>query len=86
MHIDESDGHDENTNCSIRESLEPGSNVTLESLGHPLKLLCPRTSTDAGTQIDESDEQASNADSSIRETFEPASKLTSETSGFPEKQ
>jgi hypothetical protein len=56
MQIDESDEQSANVDGSIRESLEPDSNVTCESALHPRKHLSPRTATDDGMQIDRSDE------------------------------
>jgi hypothetical protein len=58
------------------ESLEFGSNLTLESVLHFLKQRSPSTSTDDGMQIDESDEHFENAPDSIRESLEPDSNVT----------
>jgi hypothetical protein len=74
--IDDSDEHNQNAYSSIRESLQPASNVTLESPSHQQKQCSQTTSTDHGTQIERSDEQNSNAYRSIRESFEPASNAT----------
>jgi hypothetical protein len=62
MQIDESDEKDENADSSIRESLQPDSNVTLASAVHSLKQNSQSSSTDDGMQIDESDEQDDNND------------------------
>jgi Arc/MetJ-type ribon-helix-helix transcriptional regulator len=86
MQIEESDEQFENACDSIRESLEPDSNVTLESARHTAKQRSERTSTDDGMQIDESDEQYPNASDSIRENLEPDSNVTLETILFPQKQ
>jgi hypothetical protein len=61
MQIDESDEQPSNARDSIRESLEPASNVTLESALHPSKQALPSISTDDGMQIDTSDQQSENA-------------------------
>jgi hypothetical protein len=79
MKIDESDEHHENAHFSIRESLQPDSNVTLESPVHPLKQNSQSNSTDDGIQIDESDEQRQNAHFSIRESLQPDSNVTLES-------
>jgi hypothetical protein len=68
MQIDESDEQGENACASIRETLQPGSNLTLESAEHSLKQNSQRCSIDDGMQIDESDEQNQNAYLSIRES------------------
>jgi hypothetical protein len=52
MQIDESDEQDENANCSIRESLQPDSNATLESAVQLLKQRSHRSLTDDGRQAD----------------------------------
>jgi hypothetical protein len=52
MQIDESDEQDENAHFSIRESLQPDSNVTLESALHSLKQPSQRCSTDDAMQAD----------------------------------
>jgi hypothetical protein len=48
------------------DSLEPGSNVTVESIEHSQKHPRPSISTEEGMQIDESDEQCLNTSDSIR--------------------
>jgi hypothetical protein len=83
MQIDESDEQDENANRSIRETLQPDSNLTLESALHQRKQPSQRSSTDDGMQIDESDEHNQNAHFSIRETLLSDSKITLETNLFP---
>jgi hypothetical protein len=50
MQIDESDEQNEKAHFSIRESLQPDSNLTLESPVHPLKHPSQRSSTDNGMQ------------------------------------
>jgi hypothetical protein len=50
MQIDESDEHDENASFSMRESLEPDSNVTLASALHSEKQPLQSCSTDDGIQ------------------------------------
>jgi hypothetical protein len=62
MQIDESDEQDENAFFSIRESLEPASNLTLHRAAHSVKQCAQSTSTDDAMQIDESDEQCQNAE------------------------
>jgi hypothetical protein len=79
MQIDASNEQDENAYFSIRESLQPHSNLTFESALHPLKQNSQRTTTDDGMQIDESDEQDENAEFSIRESLQPDSNLTLES-------
>jgi hypothetical protein len=86
MQIDESDEQDENANFSIPESLQPDSNLTLESALHLRKQLWQRRSTDDGMQIDESDEQDENASFSIRESLQSDSNLTLESALHPQKQ
>jgi hypothetical protein len=76
MQIDESDEQYRNANDSICKSVEPVSNVTLESPLHSLKQRSQRISTDDGMQIDESDEEHENANDSIRESLESASNVT----------
>jgi hypothetical protein len=79
MQIDESDEQYRNAYFSIRESLEPDSNVRLESELHCEKQYSQRTSTDDGMQIDDSDEQYQNAYFSLRESLEPDSNVTLES-------
>jgi hypothetical protein len=76
MQIDESDEQVKNARGSIRESLQPDSNVTLQSAVHRLKHDSQSCSTDDGMQIDESDEQDENADCSIRESLQSDSNVT----------
>jgi hypothetical protein len=83
MQIDESDEQDEKADFSIRESLQPDSNVTLESTVHSMKQPAQRSSTDDGMQIDESDEQDENAHFSIRESLQPDSNVTLESAVHP---
>jgi hypothetical protein len=63
IQIDESDEQFENAQGEIRESREPGSNVTAERDKHSPKPTS--SSTDEGMKNDESDEQSVNAPSSI---------------------
>jgi hypothetical protein len=84
MQIDESAEQYENADCSIRDSLEPHSNVTDES-PHAPKHSSQRISTEDGMQIVESDEQPANADGPIRESVETGSKTTVERVVNPEK-
>jgi hypothetical protein len=60
MQIAESDEQRENAKLCIRESCEPGSNMTAESERHSQKHSSQRRPTDEGTQIDESSEQFTN--------------------------
>jgi hypothetical protein len=83
IQIDESDEQAANANFSIRESLESGSNVTVERVRHPKKQYLQITSTDEGIQIDESDEQYRNADFSIRASLESDSNVTIEAVRHP---
>jgi hypothetical protein len=86
MQIDESDEQNENAHISMRESLQPDSNVTLESAVHLLKQNSQRCSTDDGMQIDESDEQYKNACISICESLQPDSNVTFESALHELKQ
>jgi hypothetical protein len=79
IQIDESDEQLENACRSIRESLEPDSNVTLERARHSWKHFSQTTSTDDGMQIDETDEHSENACFSIRASLELASNVTLES-------
>jgi hypothetical protein len=79
MQIDESDEHPRNANLSMHESLEPVSNVTLESPMHPVKQVSQSCSTDDGMQIDESDEHDENANFSMHESVEIDSNVTLES-------
>jgi hypothetical protein len=47
----------ENAQFSIRDNLQPDSNVNEESAVQPRKQYCERISTPAGIQIDFKDEQ-----------------------------
>jgi hypothetical protein len=78
MQIDESDEQPQNADCSMDESLESDSNVTVERDLHPMKQVSPTLSTDEGMQIDESDEQSPNANFSMDESLEPDSNVTLE--------
>jgi hypothetical protein len=78
MEIDESEEQSQNAPSSIRESLEPASNVTLERVPHREKQYMPIISTDDGMQIDESEKHPRNASLSIQESLEPASNSTRE--------
>jgi hypothetical protein len=86
MQIDESDEQSPKARCSIRASLEPDSNATLESASHAVKQLSQSTSTDDGMQIDERDEQCSNAALSIRASLESDSNVTLESASHQLKQ
>jgi hypothetical protein len=55
MQIDESDEELQNADLSIRDSCEPGSNVTVESDLHPEKQYSRSVRTEGGIQIDDSD-------------------------------
>jgi hypothetical protein len=79
MQIDERDEQNSNANCSIRESLQPDSNVTLESASHQLKQNSQRSSTHDGMEIDESDEQDQNAHFSSRESLQSDPNITLES-------
>jgi hypothetical protein len=57
MQIDGSDEQAQEAEFSMRESVEPRSNVTLESLLHSQKQHLQKISTDEGMQMDDSDEQ-----------------------------
>jgi hypothetical protein len=86
MQIDESDEQLENARRSMRESFEPGSNVTLQRLQHSLKQASQMTSTEAGMQIDTIEEQSENAALSKRERRESDSKTMTERLRNPSKQ
>jgi hypothetical protein len=79
MQTDESDDHEQNAAASIRVSLEPDSNVKIESRSQLRKQWSPSISTDDGMQIGESDEQNENAAVLIRVSFEPASNVRLES-------
>jgi hypothetical protein len=83
IQIDESDEQLINAYFSIRESLDSLSNLTFDSVSHPLKQYSQSTSTDEGIQIDESDEQDPNAHLSIRESLDSLSNLTFDRVGQP---
>jgi hypothetical protein len=84
--IEESDEHSENADSPIRESLEPDSNVTVESDSQSRKQLSHTDSTDDGIQIDESDEQLQNAESPRHASREPDSNVTIESDSQSRKQ
>jgi hypothetical protein len=67
MQISERRPQPENIDCSLRNNLQPVSNVTRERLSHDSKHSSPRISTDEGLQIDHSDDPE-NVDASIRLT------------------
>jgi hypothetical protein len=77
--MDKSDVHAENAESPIRDSFEPDSNITIESVQQPEKHFKPTTSTEAGMTMDESDRHSKKAKSPIRDTFEPDSNVTLET-------
>jgi hypothetical protein len=79
MQIDVSDEQCKNAREPMRESLEPDSNVTLESALQPQEQPSPISKTDHGIQIDESDEQPQNPSDSICESLEPDSNVTLES-------
>jgi hypothetical protein len=62
MQIEESPEHSKKTGFSKCESLEPDSNVTVESFPQSLKHCEPRVLTDEGIQIDTKDEHPENAE------------------------
>jgi hypothetical protein len=66
IQIDLSKEQKEKAPSSIRRSVDPDSNVTVERNSHQLKQDLGRMSTDAGMTIDSSDEQYEKASSSIR--------------------
>jgi hypothetical protein len=86
MQMDESEEQYTKASRSIRESFDPGSNVTIDRFTHREKQSLHRISTDEGMQIDESEEQCANADVSIRESLEPASNVTIARLTHDEKQ
>jgi hypothetical protein len=63
-----SDEQPGNTCDSIRESVEPVSNIANRSAVHELKHPESKVSTDDGMQIDENDGQSENSPDSIRES------------------
>jgi hypothetical protein len=71
---------------SMRESLEPDSNVTAERNPQSEKHSAQRVSTAAGMQIDESDPHCANARASIDEITEPGSNVTVERAAHSQKQ
>jgi hypothetical protein len=82
----ESDEHFQNANLSIRESLEPDSNMTIDRDSHPVKQLSSIVSTGDGIQIADSDAQWENANSPMEESLEPDSNVTVESDSHPMKQ
>jgi hypothetical protein len=72
----ESIGQYRNAKFPIRESLEPDSNLTIESLAHRAKHPAQITSTLDGIETDESNEHAPNADFPIRESRESRPNVT----------
>jgi hypothetical protein len=71
--IDFNNEQPESASTSIRVSLDPDSNVNVESDLHDAKERSPRQSTDAGRQIDRKDFQPQSPFVSIRVRFEPDS-------------
>jgi hypothetical protein len=57
MEIDERDEQQQKADCSMDESFEPDSNVTVRRDEHAEKQESPSVSTEEGMQIDESEEQ-----------------------------
>jgi hypothetical protein len=76
MKTDESDEQNANAPASRRESLEPGSNVTVARLSHRKKQFEPTVTTEQGRQIELSDEHSANAAAPITESLEPSSNTT----------
>jgi hypothetical protein len=76
MQIDESDSHTQNACFSIRDSLEPDSNVIIARTPLLEKQDSQIVSTEDGMQIDVSDVHNLNASFSIRESLEPDSNVT----------
>jgi hypothetical protein len=66
-----------NAPVSIRDNLDPASNVTEESFEHSAKQLSPKTSTDAGIAI-ETSPVALNASLSSRDNLDPVSNVNEE--------
>jgi mannitol-1-phosphate/altronate dehydrogenase len=81
----ESDEHSENDEYSMRNNLEPLSNVMVER-EDPENQPVQSVSTEEGMQIDDSDEQSWNAQPSIQERLEPDSNSTADNARHPEKQ
>jgi hypothetical protein len=84
--MEESDEQDANADSSIRESLEPKSNVTVDRLLHPEKHFRSSVSTQERMLIEISDEQSANAKAVIAAMLQPSSNATVETIGLPAKQ
>jgi hypothetical protein len=78
MEIDESELHFSNTSFTIRESFEPGSNVTVERALHPEKQYSQSSTTDERTLNDKSDDQFSNARLPIDDSLHPGANVTSQ--------
>jgi hypothetical protein len=76
MQIDLSDSHRKKASFSIRESLEPDSNVKLSSPLQHEKQDSHIISTDEGIQIDFSDEQHEKVRLSIRMRLDGNAKVT----------
>jgi hypothetical protein len=85
MQIDKSEEQFINDSLSIHESINSGSNVTVESDLHPEKHSWQSVSTEDGMQIDKSEEQFENAALSMHKSSECAPKVTVESELHPEK-
>jgi hypothetical protein len=85
MQIDESEEQLQNAYSSMDDSLEPGSNVTVEREWDASKQYFSTLSTEEGMQIDESDEQYQNADSPTDERLESDSNVTVERDSHRQK-
>jgi hypothetical protein len=86
MQIDESNEHWQNADLSRHSSLQPDSNVTVDSDGHFEKHSPESFSREEGMQIDESDEHCENVESSMHESLELGSKVTVEREVHEKKQ
>jgi hypothetical protein len=75
----------ENADGSIRKSLAPVPNATLERFEQPMKASAPRDSSEGGSEIDPSEMARANTDFSTVFSFEPASNITIEREGQSEK-
>jgi hypothetical protein len=86
MQIDRSEEQSANAAPPRVDSLQPGSNATLESCSQFLKQQPEMVSIDDGMQIDRSDRQSPNAPASNIEIVVPDSNVKLESWSQPSKQ
>jgi hypothetical protein len=76
MQSDQSVIHHEKTSLPACKGLEPGSNATMESLGHDRKHSSESHSTEDGTHSDRIDQQYANANAPTNDSLQPDSNAT----------